>query len=99
MKMAWGEEIEYRHDGSIECDGCGNEISFRISVMNILLEPLTMRTLRSQAALAKSHMGVIYSRMILTQNDALSRVFKSRIVDYGNRSRPDLIPQHFSKRI
>jgi hypothetical protein len=26
-----GEEIEYRHDGFIECDGCGNEISFRIS--------------------------------------------------------------------
>lgn len=26
-----GEEIEYRHDGFIECDHCGNEISFRIS--------------------------------------------------------------------
>ncbi len=26
-----GEEIEYRHDGYIECDHCGNEISFRIS--------------------------------------------------------------------
>ena len=26
-----GEEIKYRHDGFIECDGCGNEISFRIS--------------------------------------------------------------------
>lgn len=26
-----GEEIEFRHDGYIECDHCGNEISFRIS--------------------------------------------------------------------
>ena len=26
-----GEEIEFRHEGYIECDQCGNEISFRIS--------------------------------------------------------------------
>ena len=26
-----GEEIEFRHEGYIECDQCDNEISFRIS--------------------------------------------------------------------
>lgn len=26
-----GDEIEYRNDGVIECENCGNEISFRIS--------------------------------------------------------------------
>ncbi len=26
-----GDEIEYRHDGVIVCEECGNEIQFRIS--------------------------------------------------------------------
>mgnify|MGYP007077726381 CR=1 FL=1 len=30
-RMAWEMKIEYRYDGVIVCEECGNEIQFRIS--------------------------------------------------------------------
>lgn len=59
-----GEEIEYLHEGYIECDHCGNEIFFKISgneypigaFDNAFFE-ITGGTYREEP-----HMGVIYSQ-------------------------------------
>ena len=57
-----GEEIEYWHDGYIECDHCGNEISFRISGYEYPVGAFNFEE--------EPHMGVVYSRDDFDPDDA-----------------------------
>lgn len=43
-----GEEIEFRHEGYIECDQCDNEISFRISGYKALPSTYTLDEVESE---------------------------------------------------
>ena len=67
-----GEEIEYRHDGFIECDGCGNEISFRISGYEYPVGAFNYEDseITGGSFGKEPHMGVIYSRDDFDPNDA-----------------------------
>lgn len=59
-----GEEIEFRHDGCIECDQCGNEISFRISGYEYPVGAFNYEDNEIVGGQFENepHMGVIYSR-------------------------------------
>lgn len=67
-----GEEIEYRHNGFIECDGCGNEISFRISGYEYPVGAFNYEDseITGGSFDKEPHMGVIYSRDDFDPNDA-----------------------------
>lgn len=63
-----GEEIEFRHEGYIECDQCGNEISFRISGYEYPIGAFNYEDSEIAGGRFEEepHMGVIYSRDDLT---------------------------------
>jgi hypothetical protein len=67
-----GEEIEYRHDGYIECDHCGNEISFRISGYEYPVGAFNYEDceIADGCFEEEPHMGVIYSRDDFDPDDA-----------------------------
>lgn len=59
-----GEEIEYRHDGYIECDECRNEISFRISGYEYPVGAFNYEDneITGGCFEEEPHMGVVYSQ-------------------------------------
>ena len=61
-----GEEIEFRHEGYIECDQCGNEISFRIFGYEYPIGAFNDERFEITGGRGrfekKPHMGVIYSQ-------------------------------------
>ena len=61
---AMGEEVEYRHDGLIVCDHCGNEISFLISGYEYPIGAFNYEDCKIVGGNFEGnpHMGVIYSR-------------------------------------
>ena len=61
---AMGEEIEYRHDGLITCDYCGNEISFWISGYEYPIGAFNYEDCKIVGGNFEEnpHMVVIYSR-------------------------------------
>ena len=67
-----GEEIEYRHEGFIECDNCGNEISFRISGYEYPVGAFNYEDSEIAGGRFEEepHMGVIYSRDDFDPDDA-----------------------------
>ena len=67
-----GEEIEYRHEGGIVCDHCGNEISFRISGYEYPVGAFNYEDSGIAGGRFEEdpHMGVIYSRDDFDPNDA-----------------------------
>lgn len=67
-----GEEIEYRHDGYIECDHCGNEISFRISGYEYPVGAFNYEDCEIEGGRFQEepHMGVIYSQDDFDPEDA-----------------------------
>ena len=69
---AMGEEIEFRHEGYIECDYCGNEISFRISGYEYPVGAFNYEDCEIAGGSFEEapHMGVIYSRDDFDPDDA-----------------------------
>lgn len=67
-----GEEIEYWHDDNIECDHCGNEISFRISGYEYPVGAFNNEACEIAGGRFEEepHMGVIYSRDDFDPDDA-----------------------------
>ena len=67
-----GEEIEYRHEGGIECGNCGNEISFRISGYEYPVGAFNYEDCEIAGGRFEEepHMGVIYSRDDFDPEDA-----------------------------
>ena len=67
-----GEEIEFRHEGYIECDQCGNEISFRISGYEYPIGAFNYEDSEIAGGRFEEepHMGVIYSRDDFDPDDA-----------------------------
>ena len=67
-----GEEIEYLHDNNIECDHCGNEISFRISGYEYPVGAFNYEDCEIAGGRFEEepHMGVIYSRDDFDPDDA-----------------------------
>ena len=67
-----GEEIEFRHEGYIECDQCGNEISFRISGYEYPIGAFNYEDSEIAGGRFEKepHMGVIYSRDDFDPDDA-----------------------------
>jgi len=59
-----GEEIEFRHDGFIKCDGYGNEITFKISGFEYPVGAFDYEDCEINGGRfdVELHMGVIYSR-------------------------------------
>ena len=59
-----GEEIEFRHEGYIECDQCDNEISFRISGYEYPIGAFNYEDSEITGGRFEEepHMGVIYSQ-------------------------------------
>lgn len=67
-----GEEIEFRHDGYIECDHCGNEISFRISGYEYPIGAFNYEEFEIAGGSFEEtpRMGIIYSREDFDLDDA-----------------------------
>lgn len=67
-----GEEIEFRHEGYIKCDQCGNEISFRISGYEYPIGAFNYEDSEIAGGRFEEepHMGVIYSRDDFDPDDA-----------------------------
>lgn len=67
-----GEEIEFRHEGYIECDHCYNEISFRISGYECPVGAFNYEDceIAGGGFVEEPRMGVIYSRDDFDANDA-----------------------------
>ena len=85
-----GEEIEYRHDGYIECDHCGNEISFRISGYEYPVGAFNYEDCEIDGGRFEEepHMGVIYSRDDFDPDDAYpeySRIQQLIMDIHGNQ--------------
>ena len=67
-----GEEIEFRHEGYIECDQCDNEISFRISGYEYPIGAFNYEDSEITGGRFEEepHMGVIYSQDDFDLDDA-----------------------------
>lgn len=67
-----GEEIEFRHEGYIECDQCDNEISFRISGYEYPIGAFNYEDIEITGGRFEEepHMGVIYSQDDFDLDDA-----------------------------
>lgn len=73
-----GEEIEFRHEGYIECDHCGNEISFRISGYEYPVGAFNYEDCAITGGRfdVETHMGVIYSRDDFDPYDAYTEFIR-----------------------
>lgn len=69
-----GEEIEFRHDGFIECDNCENGISFRLSGFEYPVGAFNFEDNEIEGGRFNEipHMGVIYSRDDFDPDNAYS---------------------------
>ncbi len=67
-----GEEIEFYHEGCIECDQCGNEITFRISGYEYPVGAFNYEDNEITGGWFEEapHMGVIYSQADFAPDDA-----------------------------
>ena len=67
-----GEEVEFRHDGCVECCHCGSEISFRISGYEYPVGAFNYEDseIRGGSFESEPHMGVIYCQEDFDPEDA-----------------------------
>lgn len=68
-----GDEVEYRHDGVIECENCGNEISFRISGFEYPVGAFDYEDYEIEGGefTEEPHMVVVYSKDEFDPYDAI----------------------------
>ena len=68
-----GDEVEYRYDGVIECENCGNEISFRISGFEYPVGAFDYEDYEIEGGefTEEPHMVVVYSKDEFDPCDAI----------------------------
>lgn len=100
-----GEEIEYRHEGGIECEHCDNEISFRISGYEYPVGAFNYEDcdIAGGRFEEEPHMGVIYSWDDFDPEDAYSEFTRveQMIMEIANSPEMiyDISPREFEKVI